>query len=69
MALPKRRHSNQRTRKRRTHQVLTAPALARCPHCKAFVRPHNTCAKCGYYQGEKVDHTITEEKVKRGERK
>ena len=69
MALPKRRHSNQRTRKRRTHQVLTPAALARCPHCKAYTRPHNACQKCGYYQGEKVDHTITEEKAKHGEHK
>ena len=65
MALPKRRHSNQRTRKRRTNQALTASAVARCPHCKAYTRPHNACGKCGYYQGEKVDHTIKEEKTKR----
>ena len=65
MALPKRRHSNQRTRKRRTNQALTAHLPGRCPHCKAFVMPHNACGKCGYYQGEKVDHTIKEEKTKR----
>jgi large subunit ribosomal protein L32 len=64
MALPKRRHSNQRTRKRRTHQGLTATSIAQCAHCKAFVRPHNACAKCGYYQGEKVDHTVKEDKTK-----
>lgn len=65
MALPKRRHSNQRTRKRRTHQSLTASPLQRCPHCKGYMRPHNACAKCGYYQGEKIDHTVKEEKTKK----
>lgn len=65
MALPKGRHSNQRTRKRRTHQGVTAAAVARCPHCKAYTRPHNACAKCGYYQGEKVDHTVKEGKAQR----
>ena len=63
MALPKRKHSNQRTRKRRTHQGLTAMALATCPNCKGFTRPHNACPKCGYYQGEKVDHTVKQEKA------
>lgn len=65
MALPKRRHSNCRTRKRRTHQRLAAVPVIRCPHCKGFLRPHNACPKCGYYQGEKVDHTVKEEQKKR----
>ena len=33
MPLPKRRHSNQRTRKRRTHYKLTPPTLARTSVC------------------------------------
>ncbi|HEY3398301.1 MAG TPA: 50S ribosomal protein L32 [Armatimonadota bacterium] len=64
MALPKRRHSNTRTRKRRCNQVLGVVTVARCPHCKAYTRPHNACPKCGYYQGEKVDHTVQESKSK-----
>jgi len=32
-----------------------------------MILPHNACYKCGYYQGEKVDHTVQEEeKRKRG---
>lgn len=58
MPLPKRRHSNARTNKRRTHDVLPAPTTAECSNCHATVRPHNACPKCGFYKGQKVDHTI-----------
>ena len=33
MALPKRRHSHSRTRKRRSHDALTAPNIAGAPSC------------------------------------
>lgn len=49
MPLPKRRHSNARTRKRRTHYVLTPPVLAECPRCTAMREAHHVCPKCGYY--------------------
>lgn len=58
MALPKRRHSNTRTNKRRTHDALRVPAVGECSNCHATVRPHNACPKCGYYKGQKVDHTV-----------
>lgn len=67
MALPKRRHSKARQRKRRTHQKLALPTLTTCSHCKTKVLPHNACYKCGYYQGRKVDHTVKEEERKREE--
>jgi len=57
MPLPKRRHSNQRTRKRRTHYKLTPPTLARCKNCSAASGPvfrldHHACPECGYYNGK-----------------
>ncbi|MGD9497736.1 MAG: 50S ribosomal protein L32 [Armatimonadota bacterium] len=65
MALPKRKHSKSRTRKKRTHKVTLAAVVTRCRQCQAPVRPHNACGKCGYYEGRKVDHTVREEEKKR----
>ena len=36
MAHPKRRQSNTRTAKRRTHDKAVAPTLAICPNCGAW---------------------------------
>lgn len=67
MALPKRRHSKARTRKKRTHQGVTVPSITYCPQCDAPKLAHNACGKCGYYKSRKIDHTVTLEEKKRGE--
>ena len=54
MALPKRRHSRARGRKRRTHYKMKKPTLARCPQCQELKVPHRVCAHCGYYKGVEV---------------
>ncbi|MGC9319391.1 MAG: 50S ribosomal protein L32 [Armatimonadota bacterium] len=65
MALPKRRHSKSRTRKKRTHQKVAVPAIAQCPQCGAPKLAHNACGRCGHYRGRKVDHTVSEEEKSR----
>ncbi|MCX6831521.1 MAG: 50S ribosomal protein L32 [candidate division Zixibacteria bacterium] len=54
MPLPKRRHSKQRGRKRRTHYVATAPALVDCLHCGEKKLFHHICPACGYYRGTQI---------------
>ncbi|MFH1355162.1 MAG: 50S ribosomal protein L32 [Candidatus Omnitrophota bacterium] len=54
MALPKRRHSKTRGRKRRTHWKISGPSLIPCPQCKQSKLPHRICKVCGYYDGRKV---------------
>jgi large subunit ribosomal protein L32 len=54
MALPKRKHSRQRGRKRRTHYKLQKPSLSRCPQCQEIKVPHRVCPHCGYYKGTEV---------------
>ena len=52
MAHPKRRQSNTRTAKRRTHDKAVAPTLAVCPNCGAYHIYHTVCPTCGYYRGK-----------------
>lgn len=54
MPLPKRRHSNARTGKRRSHHALTLPGVVLCPNCHAPKLPHRACGKCGQYRGRTV---------------
>ncbi|MDY0297263.1 MAG: 50S ribosomal protein L32 [Acidobacteriota bacterium] len=54
MALPKRRHSHQRTHKRRSHDALKVEGLSVCPNCKEPKLPHRVCRNCGYYAGRQV---------------
>jgi large subunit ribosomal protein L32 len=54
MALPKRRHSNARSAKRRAHDALPAAGVSRCPRCQAMTIPHRACRSCGYYRGRQV---------------
>lgn len=61
MPVPKRRHSRQRGRKRRTHWKLTPPTLVDCPHCHEPKMPHRVCPHCGYYAGKPV-LTVEEKK-------
>lgn len=52
MAVPKRRTSKERKRKRRTHDKEPAMALQACPRCGDPRRPHRVCPTCGYYGGK-----------------
>lgn len=65
MALPKRRHSITRGRKRRTHWKVTAPGLVTCLQCKKKKLPHRICPHCGYYKGKEVVAIQTVEERKR----
>ena len=54
MALPKRRHSRARTRKRRAHDALKPCGRTVCPRCDAVKEPHRVCPNCGHYAGREV---------------
>ena len=61
MAVPKRRTSKSRKRKRRAHWKATAPTLTECSHCHHPKAPHVVCPNCGYYAGREVIKPKTEE--------
>ncbi len=62
MAVPKRRMSRSRTRKRRAnHDRLTRPTTSTCPNCDGPVRPHHVCGACGQYKGREVIASVLAE--------
>ncbi len=54
MAVPKKKVSKQRKRKRRTHHKAEAPGLVPCPRCGDPKLPHRVCPTCGTYKDEQV---------------
>jgi large subunit ribosomal protein L32 len=54
MAVPKRRTSKQRKRKRRGHDVAQAVAHQACPRCGDPRRPHRVCPNCGHYGDREI---------------
>jgi len=61
MAHPKRQHSRQRQRKRRTHYKTAVPNLASCPQCQKPILSHRVCPFCGYYKGNQIVDIETKE--------
>ncbi|RKY21398.1 MAG: 50S ribosomal protein L32 [Planctomycetota bacterium] len=54
MAVPKRKTSKQRKRKRRSHLALATPPTSVCDRCGAEKMPHTVCESCGHYRGRDV---------------
>ncbi len=54
MAVPKRRTSKARKRKRRTHYKGQAPGYQACPRCGDPKLPHRVCPSCGHYRDREV---------------
>ena len=54
MAVPKRRSSKTRGRKRRTHKKVTAPSMSTCSSCGEPKLPHRMCPHCGTYNGREI---------------
>ena len=54
MAVPKRRTSKSKKRKRQANKGLKMPSLVRCSQCHQLKLPHHVCPNCGYYKGKKV---------------
>jgi large subunit ribosomal protein L32 len=54
MAVPKKKMSRSRTRKRKAQWKVQAPRLTPCPQCDAPKLPHRVCPACGSYKGREV---------------
>jgi len=54
MAHPKRKHSKQRSAKRRTHDTIKLAKMQPCGHCGKSIISHRVCPFCGFYKGSMV---------------
>jgi large subunit ribosomal protein L32 len=54
VAVPKKKVSKQRKRKRRGAMKAPVPTVNRCPRCGDPRQPHRVCPTCGWYGDEQV---------------
>ena len=63
MPNPKRQHSRQRQRKRRTHYKAKIAGLGPCANCGKPILSHRICPFCGHYKGKlMIEARVKEEK-------
>ncbi len=65
MSNPKRRHSRERGRLRRTSYKIKNVNVNACPQCSGTKLPHRVCPHCGYYKGRPVIQIEKKEKKKK----
>ncbi len=54
MAVPKKKMSRSRTRRRKAGWKVNAPATVACQRCGSQYIPHRLCETCGTYNGREV---------------
>lgn len=54
MSEPKKKRSQSRKGKRRSHHALVGPALILCSNCKSPKLSHRVCPTCGMYAGRQT---------------
>ncbi len=54
MAVPKKKMSRSRTRRRKAQWRLHAPRTVTCPQCAAPKLSHRACPECGTYKGREI---------------
>ncbi len=54
MSEPKKKRSQSRKGKRRSHHALVGPALILCSNCKSPKLSHRVCPTCGMYDGRQT---------------
>jgi large subunit ribosomal protein L32 len=64
MAVPKKRHSCSKAKRRKMHYYLKEKELVRCENCGKEKLPHIVCSFCGFYKGKKILEIKEKEKKK-----
>lgn len=58
MPVARQRHTKARRDRARKELKLKTKNLVKCTNCKAEIKAHITCPKCGYYKGKEVVDTL-----------
>jgi large subunit ribosomal protein L32 len=61
MAVPKRRSSKAKKRRRHAHSAIVPMKLQYCAQCGTAVPSHVVCPNCGHYHGRTMTMLETEE--------
>jgi large subunit ribosomal protein L32 len=67
MAVPKKRHSKSKSKRRKMHIYLKSLEFVKCKKCGNFILPHTVCSFCGYYKERMVVDVLS--KLEEKERK
>lgn len=54
MAVPKKKTSRSRTRRRKAAWKVSRPRTVACPQCRSPKLSHRACPNCGTYRGREV---------------
>jgi large subunit ribosomal protein L32 len=54
MAVPKKKMSRSRTRRRKAQWKVSAPATVKCKQCGSASLPHRACSECATYGGREL---------------
>jgi large subunit ribosomal protein L32 len=59
VAVPKKKMSRSRTRRRKSMWKLDRPSQAACAQCGEPKRPHRACPTCGIYRGREFPQAVS----------
>jgi large subunit ribosomal protein L32 len=70
MPVPKKRHNQSRTRRRRGgHPALKPKSLISCDNCGKKIMPHQVCSYCGTFKGREIINISKAAKMKKSKAK
>lgn len=64
MSVPKQRHSQGRTNRKRVQYAQKPQTIGSCADCGSPATPHRACSTCGKYKGREVVD-VTKKTVKK----
>ena len=54
MGVPKKKTTQSRRNKRRSHIHINEEAFTKCTNCGEIIKPYTICPSCGYYKKTQI---------------